>query len=79
MLAKLKLYAIAAIGLVISVLLVLLRIATRSRDKFRQQAESAQGNIDLRNRADKADREQKVKNDEDISNLDTSDRDYFNK
>ncbi len=79
MIAKIKLYAIAALGLVISVLLVLLRIATRSRDKFRQQAENAQGHIDLRNRADKADREQKVKNDEDIANLDTSDRDYFAK
>lgn len=79
MLSKIKTYAIAALGLVISVLLVLLRIATRSRDKFRQQAESAQGHIDLRNRADKADREQKVKNDEDIANLDTTDRDYFSK
>lgn len=79
MMAKLKLYAIAALGLAISVLLVLLRIATRSRDKFRQQAENAQGHIDLRNRADKADREQKAKNDEDIANLDTSDRDYFAK
>ena len=79
MIAKIKLYAIAALGLVISVLLVFLRIATRQRDKFRQQAENAQGNIDLRNRADKADREQKAKNDEDIANLDTSDRDYFAK
>lgn len=79
MMAKLKLYAIAALGLVISALLVFLRIATRQRDKFRQQAENAQGHIDLRNRVDKADREQKAKNDEDIANLDTSDRDYFAK
>lgn len=79
MMAKLKLYAIAALGLVISALLVLLRIATRQRDKFRQQAGNAQAHIDLRNRADKADREQKAKNDEDIANLDTSDRDYFAK
>ena len=79
MMAKLKLYAIAVLGLVISALLVLLRIATRQRDKFRKQAGNAQAHIDLRNRADKADREQKAKNDADIKNLDTSDRDYFAK
>lgn len=79
MLSKIKTYAIAALGLVISVLLVFLRIATRQRDRFREEAQNAKGHIDLRNKAAKADHEQKVKNDEDIANLDTSDRDYFSK